>query len=173
MAVRNNDMIWVNGCRRDMRPNLRMQPTALRCSGYAGVCSWLADERDAASWRFALCSQGTAQLLDKVTCTSREASITRERVAGTCGRNTGNQIVTIVSEGERAWNEKLSRLQGIGDLAECVELAVCKEAADAMDPSRRPSPIADSVQALNDDLHATFKHGYPDLGHRQEETLAA
>ena len=29
------------------------------------------------------------------------------------------------------------------------------------------------VQALNDDLHATFKHWYPDLRHRQEETLAA
>src|ERR1022692_2492286 len=29
------------------------------------------------------------------------------------------------------------------------------------------------VQALNDDLHATFKHWYPDLRHRQEEKLAA
>jgi hypothetical protein len=29
------------------------------------------------------------------------------------------------------------------------------------------------VQGLNDDLHSTFKHWYPDLQHQQEETLAA
>jgi hypothetical protein len=29
------------------------------------------------------------------------------------------------------------------------------------------------VQALNYDLHATFKHWYPYLQHRQEEELAA
>ena len=29
------------------------------------------------------------------------------------------------------------------------------------------------VQALNDDLHATFKHWYRDLRHRQEGKLAA
>jgi hypothetical protein len=29
------------------------------------------------------------------------------------------------------------------------------------------------VQALNDDLHATFKHWYPDLRHQQKEKLAA
>jgi hypothetical protein len=70
------------------------------------------------------------------------------------------------------WGTNIDGLCGINDQP-ARRQAVRQEAANAMDTARAHLLLQVRVQALNDDLHATFERWYPALRNRQEEKLAA